>query len=227
MIFISLGGWCGTKISLIQNNICNPSYPFDYVRSSIEGVIDCIENNFENYFPKKIEINYNYKYCTSFIGEFIGFYHEDLRDQDVIDSYNRKINRFNELLSQDVKVCFLRTICRDNYCDEVNYYKKLQNVIDNKYKNIKYIICFIIPNQNTTQYYTNLDDKTFVFTLNDLSYDNKKLGDEYKPIYDFIKENDLFTNIPESKNIDIINTSRLWLVYGYPMVNYMETQYNI
>ena len=124
-------------------------------------------------------------------------------------------------------MCFLRTICRDNYCDEVNYYKKLQNVIDNKYKNIKYIICFIIPNQNTTQYYTNLDDKTFVFTLNDLSYDNDKLGDEYNPIYDFIKENDLFVNIPESKNIEIIKTSRLWLVDGLPMVNYMETQYNI
>jgi len=31
---------------------------------------------------------------------------------------------------------FLRTIIRDNYKDEIKYYKHLQNVLDSKYPNI-------------------------------------------------------------------------------------------
>ena len=86
---------------------------------------------------------------------------------------------------------------------------------------ISYIICFIIPNQKLSQYYKNLDDRTFLFTLNDTSYDNDNLKNEYKPIYDFIINNNLFINIPKQNNIEIINTpSRLWIIDGYPMVNY-------
>lgn len=54
MNFISIGGWCATKTSIKELNLSNePSLPFDYVRSSIEGIIDCIENDFINFFQKK------------------------------------------------------------------------------------------------------------------------------------------------------------------------------
>ena len=49
MNFISIGGWCGPKIALKDLGLFNePSLPFDSVRTSIEGIIDCIENNFQN-----------------------------------------------------------------------------------------------------------------------------------------------------------------------------------
>lgn len=52
MNFISIGGWCGTKVALKELGYFDePSLPFDSVRSSIEGIIDCIENDFENFFP--------------------------------------------------------------------------------------------------------------------------------------------------------------------------------
>ena len=85
----------------------------------------------------------------------------------------------------------------------------------------QYIICFIIPNQDTTCYYKNLDDKTFLFTLNDKSYNNANLKNEYKPIYDFIIHNNLFKNIPtKNNNIQINKSSRLWLVDGHPCVRF-------
>ena len=47
---------CGTKIALKDLDLFNKlSLPFDGIRTSIEGIIDCIENNFENYFPKEIK----------------------------------------------------------------------------------------------------------------------------------------------------------------------------
>lgn len=159
---------------------------------------------------------------VAFIGEYIGFYHHDLLNKNVIESFERKILRFDEKIKKN-NCIFLRTIVRENYDDELKQYKRLQNVIDKKYPNISYIICFIIPNQNISQYYKNLDNRTFLFVLNDTSYDYKNLKNEYKPIYDFIINNNLFINIPQQNNIEIINKpSRLWLVNGYPMVNYSE-----
>lgn len=226
MNFISIGGWCGTKIALKDLNLFNePSLPFDSVRSSIEGIIDCIENDFINYFPKEIKIDNRFlPIWNGFVGEYVGFYHgnHNLSDKNVIESFQRKITRFDEKIKKN-NCIFLRTIMRDNYDDELKYYKKLQDVINKKYPDISYIICFIIPNQKISQYYKNLDNKTFLFTLNDTSYNNNNLKNEYKPIYDFIINNNLFINIPEQNNIEIINRpSRLWLVEGYPMVNYID-----
>ena len=226
MNFISIGGWCGTKIALKDLGLYNePSLPFDSVRSSIEGIIDCIENNFENYFPKDIIKDNRFSNWAGFIGEYVGFYHNNhnLLDINVIESFKRKIIRFDEKIKKNNCV-FLRTIARDNIDDEIKYYKKLQYAIDKKYPNILYIICFIIPNQEKTQYYKNVDNRTFLFTLNDKSMNNSNLKNEYKPIFDFIINENLFINIPNPNDIDIDKnlSTRIWLVDGYPMVNFID-----
>jgi hypothetical protein len=228
MNFICIGGWCGTKFALKNLGLFNePSLPFDSVRTSIEGIIDCIENDFKNFFPKEIIKDIRFPKWIGFVGEYVGFFHHDhnLLDKNVIESFERKIVRFDEKIKKN-NCIFLRTIVRDNYVDEIKQYKKLQDVIDKKYPNISYIICFIIPNQPNTQYYKHLDHRTFLFTLNDLSYNIINLHNEYKPIFDFIINVNLFNNIPKSNDIEIINTpSRLWLVDGYPMVNFIENNH--
>ena len=226
MNFISIGGWCGTKIALKDLGLFDePSLPFDSVRSSIEGIIDCIENNFENFFPKEIKKENRFlSNNVVFIGEYVGFYHNNhnLLDNNVIESFERKIIRFDEKIRKNNCV-FLRTIAREKYDDEIKYYKTLQDVIDKKYPELSYIICFIIPNQPTTQYYKHLDNRTFLFTLNDKSGYTNNLKNEYKPIFDFIINENLFINIPNSNDIGIHNIStKIWLVDGYPMVNYIE-----
>jgi hypothetical protein len=227
MNFISIGGWCGTKIALKELGLFNePSLPFDSVRTSIEGIIDCIENNFQNYFPKEITKDNRFiPRWVGFVGEYVGFYHDNhnLLDKNVIESFERKIVRFDEKIKKNNCV-FLRIIAREKYDDEIKHYKKLQDVIDKKYPNISYIICFIIPNQSNTQYYKHLDNRTFLFTLNDKSHNNGILKDECKPIFDFITNENLFINIPISNDIEINDnlSTRLWLVDGYPMVNYIE-----
>jgi len=228
MNFISIGGWCGTKIALKDLGLFSePSLPFDNVRTSIEGIIDCIENNFKNYFPEEINKDNRFPYWAGFVGEYVGFFHNshNLLDKNVIESFKRKIIRFDEKIRKN-NCIFLRTIVREHYDYEIKYYKKLQDVIDKKFPGISYIICFIIPNQPNTQYYKNLDNRTFLFTVNDKSHDNKNLKNEYKPIFDFITNENLFINIPNSNDIDIeLNdnlSTRLWLVDGYPMVNFIE-----
>ena len=227
--FISIGGWCGAKIALKKLGLFDEaSLPFDDVRSSMKGIIDCFENNFENYFPKEIYEDNRSLNCPHFIGEYIGFYHDNhnLLDINVIESFKRKIVRFDKKIKKN-NCIFIRTICREKYDDEIKQYKNLQFAIDKKYPNISYIICFIIPNQVNTQYYKHIDNRTFLFTLNDTSLDlfDGIVTDAYKPIFDFIMDTNLFVNIPEPNIIEIIDApSRLWLVQpeGHPMVNFIK-----
>ena len=74
MNFISIGGWCHPKISLIRLGLFNePSLTFDSVRSSIEGIINCIDTDFQNFFPKEIVKDNRFPNWVGFIGEYIGF----------------------------------------------------------------------------------------------------------------------------------------------------------
>jgi hypothetical protein len=53
---------------------------------------------------------------------------------------------------------------------------------------------------------------------------SNNLKNEYKPIFDFIINENLFINIPNSNDIEINDnlSTRLWLVDGYTMVNFIE-----
>jgi hypothetical protein len=91
------------KIALKDSGLFDePSLPFDSVRTSMEGIIDCIENNFQNYFPKEIKKDDRLPRWTAFVGEYVGFYHDlhNLLDKNVIESFERKIIRFDEKIKK-------------------------------------------------------------------------------------------------------------------------------
>ena len=211
MKFISIGGWCGTTMSLRENNLYNEAYPFDYIRSTFEGVINCIENNFENFFPKKIELdiikNYNWK---SYRGKYFGFYHHDLRDSKIIDDFNRRINRFNNLLKEtNNKIIFIRTIITHDYNDEIKLANSFIKAIEDKFPLLEFLLIFVIPGQDKSMFYKKIKKNTFIFTLNDKSENNNNLGTEYRPIYDYLKNylkiNNLFKVTPDDNIINIKN----------------------
>jgi hypothetical protein len=229
MNFISIGGWCGTKIALKELNMFNePSLPFDSVRSSMKGVIDCMENDFKHYFPEVIAPDPRFR-LPVFIGEHIGFYHKNhnLLDTNVIESFNRKIARFDEKIKRNNCV-FIRTVVQPDYNDELNLHTKFHEIMKTKYPDISYILCFIIPNQLETKYCGHLDNKTFVFALHHSSYrGDSDLGNAYKPIFDYMLNMDLFNKTDVSDDATGIGNFEpigdyLWLVVGIPMVNYKE-----
>lgn len=224
--YISIGGWCGTRLALDQLKITNePHNIFDHIRSSSKGIIDCIKNDFTSFLPEKKVVDKRFKNWKPFIGEHFGFYHSgSLTDKAVLDSFDRKIKRFVEHLNSDKKCIFVRTCSLPEYEIELNDMKTLYEVIRIKYPNLSFIIVFIIPDQEITTYYNNINDKIFIFCLNDKSYKNSNLGNEYKDIYKFISENNLFEIIPPSnQNLKITKpTSRLCLVENIPAVNHFE-----
>ncbi len=220
MKFISIGGWCGTTISLRKNNLYNEAYPFDHIRSTFEGVINCIENNFENFFPKKLEldINKNYKW-KSYRGKYFGFYHHDLKNPKIIDDFNRRINRFNNLLKEtNNKIIFIRTISTHDYNDEIKLANSFIKAIEDKFPLLEFLLIFVIPGQDKSMFYKKIKQNTFIFTLNDKSENNNNLGKEYRPIYDYLKINNLFKVTPDDNIINIKNgNNRFVEVCGVPI----------
>ncbi len=117
------------------------------------------------------------------------------------------------------KTIFLRTCVIPDYKEEIEDMIDFNHEIRKKYPTLVYIIIFIIPEQSITTYYKNIDN-IFIICCNSKSNNLKK---DYKPIFDFILENNLFEIIPENKEIIIKNPStRLCFVEGMPAVKYFN-----
>jgi hypothetical protein len=215
---ISLGGWCGPSIALSHKRTF--ALPFDHVRSTFEGVLDCIENDFKHFYPKKIKPNdYN-----NYLGKYIGFYHHDLKNTKVIESFKRRIDRFNNLLKISTKLIFIRTIVDENYDNELKLYFKFKEIMKYKYPNLKYILCFVIHDQISTEHIMSLDINIIVYSL---KYIGQKLPDcsitGYKKIINILSQCNINTfnaNLFKiNLNYKIQSSNKLWIIDEMPMID--------
>jgi len=213
-------------MALDQLEITNePHNIFDHVRSSSKGIIECIQNDFATFLPKDKVVDTRFRYYKPFIGEHFGFYHSgSLTDTAVLASFDRKIQRFADLCSSEKQCIFVRTCVLPDYQQEIDDMKTLYEVLHTKYPKLSFIIVFILPDQEKTSYYTHITDKIFMFCLNDKSYNNNNLGNEYKEIYSFLSTNNLFEQIPPPNTTLQIEkpTSRLCIFEKIPAVKYFE-----
>jgi len=215
--YISIGGWCGTRMTLDELKITNePHNIFDHIRSSSRGIIECIKDDFASFLPVNKVPDNRFLNWKPFIGEHFGFYHSgSLTDTSVLDSFNRKIERFIGHCNSNKQCIFIRTCVIPQYENELKDMETLSEVISNKYPKLSFIILFLIPGQEITTYYNNIKDKVFIFCVKD---------NEYKDVYAFISENNLFEMIPPSNTtIQIKNpNTSLCLVDDIPAVHYFE-----
>ena len=187
----------------------------------MSGITDCIKTNFSNFFPEEIVEDGRFVSRIAYIGRYFGFYHDNLPDKNVIDSFNRKIERFNNILNSDKKVVFIRTCSLPDYNNELESLKEFEALIKIKYVSLKFIIIFILCDQDTTTYYKNSGNSIFIFTMYEQMNKQKEFGNFYKPIFDYILDNDLFEKIPEANESLVIKklTSKYLFVDRVPVVH--------
>jgi hypothetical protein len=96
--FISLGCFCGVARSLQCIGLKTTSYPIDWVRIPVEGLIHCIASDFEDFFTftaKKdttLVLGHNASVFTS-TSWGGSFWHHDPTDAKVIQDLTRRIKR--------------------------------------------------------------------------------------------------------------------------------------
>ena len=134
--FISLGYFCGIAQELERTGLRSTSSPFDWNITSFKGVIEAIENHFEDYFKyeylaqnEKSRGQYrNEKYGVSFFHDFDEF--TSLAEQlpAVVEKYERRINRFYEMIKEPT--LFIRYISSQGL-DENGKSKELDFIENN------------------------------------------------------------------------------------------------
>lgn len=91
--FISLGSYCGVAFTLQALGLRKSSYPFDWLRCSAEGVLQCVQTEFADFFT--------YSFCQDvdnarlYGGSRWGgsFWHHNPDDPTVQHSFLRRIDR--------------------------------------------------------------------------------------------------------------------------------------
>jgi len=136
-IIVSLGCWCGPAFA-IKNMYQQQSYPFDSIRSKIEGVINNLNNDFSEFFEYSnitiINSNQNIFYC-----KYISFWHHNILDQNIKNMFIRRIKRLKNLTNINSHKIFIRVL---QSLSELDYIIELYHSLKKYgFSNFKLYIC--------------------------------------------------------------------------------------
>ena len=65
--FISLGWYCGTAAAMSKLGIRSFSGPFDWYQSDFSGVLNCLDNDFDDFLEKKNLVQLDIQQFTTFL----------------------------------------------------------------------------------------------------------------------------------------------------------------
>ena len=215
--FISLGHRCYITTALGLNKLRNEAFPFDSIVYSFEGVIDCFQNNFINFFPKHILCEYVFVGKTQpeaddngnrklFRGKYGCFTHHDLNDEVVLQTFTKRIQRLNDYLSvTNDEVIFLRTVM-DN--EEIDLLEKFIDTMKNIYPKLKFKIFLIYDNKHTPDLILKYNEYAYLVnssmaTLNQNTKTNP--ATYYYYLFNYLKNIKTFDDIKINDNFNDTN----------------------
>ena len=195
---ISLGGACTVSNVLENTKLRHYSLPFDYMRSTFEGIILLIQNI--NNFNEQKRIFFNYIHIDKsskfkmYIGKHFTFVHHNIEDKNIKNSFLRRLKRFNSLLIDNSKPLLLfRMITDENPYNELKNIDKINNLLKKINNNYKLIL--IITNQNVNENkinYYKISKNTIIYMIK--CCHEKSYFESFNIIKDVVNNYDNFTN---------------------------------
>lgn len=127
----SLGTLCQTSEVLKNNNLKLCSYPFDWIFSDTNTILDCLQDNFTKFLDSSFYINnkhqFNPRQCGHSIYHEDFFFHKNPRNIDDYNYYTRCVKRFKNLLSNKEEKLFMSMIVPDATRHPKHSYEDLIN----------------------------------------------------------------------------------------------------
>lgn len=192
----SLGSLCHSSQILKQNNLKKCSFPFDWIFSNYEMILDCLENDFKIFLDKSYYIHISKNKCGhSKYNNQMFFHHNPLIDKNHYNYFIRCVKRFKKLLEQEENKLFVMIFINMDCLDE-NLKSNIINFNNNfkKYtKNYRLLVIFHIQNKpNNYHLFTNYDNIDFLelhtlsnssglhfYNLGDNNYLNQIINTKY------------------------------------------------
>ena len=159
---------CHSSQLLKRNNLKLCSYPFDWIFSTYDNIIHCIEDNFNIFLDKSyyqdIHDNWNTNKCGHKYYNVNMFYHHDPRNEKDYNYYVRCVDRFKSLLQQQEHKLFITIIINMNTMDETtkNNMIDFNNKFSNYTSNYTLLVIFHIPNKQQNHVFTYNDNIHFL-----------------------------------------------------------------
>ena len=194
----SLGELCKSSQILKRNMNKTCSFPFDWIFSNSNVIIDCLEDNFNIFLDKSYYINISESQCghSKYIFNMFN-HHNPLINQDHYNYFIRCVSRFKILLKKPEHKLFIMTFVN---LDIVNENKKNELIdFNNKFSkytsNYTLLVIFHIINKQKKCHTFTYNDNIHFLELNTLSKssgsrftnenDNIYLDNVIKSNYDF------------------------------------------
>ncbi len=148
---VSLGGWCGPALILGKLGLRTEAYPFDFSRVTLDGILHFVRNGFgDGFFPPgsrpfRPE-------CVGmwvlFRGRHTAFAHFDLNDPKITAAFERKFERWVELLDGRYgPVTFLRTVSAADPAEELAVLPHLEALLAAKHPALDFRIVVTVHDQ--------------------------------------------------------------------------------
>jgi hypothetical protein len=194
----SFGDRCHSSQLLKRNNLKRYSYPFDWIYSSSDNIIHCIQDNFNTFLDKSyyidIEIKWNDNQCGHKYYNHNMFNHHDPRNEEDYNYFVRCVNRFKDLLQKQEHKLFIIIGNRDNTditnSNLINFNKKLSKYTSN----YTLLVIYYIPNKPKNNHIFTCSENIHFLELHTLS---TSIGMEF----DNSQDNIYLDNIIKSKYI--------------------------
>lgn len=119
VMLVSLGCFCGPKLSFKHIGRGAASLPFDWMRTRSCGLLHFLRHDFDgffDYFTKKPVPGCN---MTTYRGYYHSFWHDDPTDPGMLERYKRRIKRFDEISASEQPVLFARCIASTDEISEL------------------------------------------------------------------------------------------------------------
>lgn len=177
------------------------SYPFDWIFSNCDIIIDCIEDNFNIFLDKSYYINISEKKCGHSKYQCDMFnHHNPLINTDHYNYYVRCVDRFKKLLQKQEHKLFIMIFVNMNHINDdiKNQVIEFNNKFSKHTSNYTLLTIFHIPHKEHNNNIFTYNDNIHFLELHTLSKSN---GVEFNDCNDnlyldnIIKSNYNFTHL--------------------------------
>lgn len=170
---ISLGNFCLPSYSIKKMGYKKESYPFDWIISTNEMIVHCIENDFINFLDISKYNSHRFKGKNN-AGHLdygdLTFMHRNPRNDKHYQYFVRCVNRFKNLYTINETIKFIQVVHQSKRYDILNKeafnkkviseIKEIKEIISSKINNPAFL--FIILHTETKKNKTTSNGDTFI-----------------------------------------------------------------
>ena len=168
----SLGSLCHSSQILKNNGLKICSYPFDWIFSSCDTILHCIEDNFKIFLNKSYYVRLSKKHCGhSYYNKQMFYHHNPLDNKNDYNYYVRCVDRFKQLVQYEEHKLFIMIFVNLDNIEE-NHKNDIIN-FNNKFskytKNYTLLVIYHIKNKQNNYYTITHNDNIDFLELHTLS----------------------------------------------------------